>query len=297
LHALSPLVAVMALHWCACPSADGFLLPPLHYGQYRPQFRSFPISAAEDIIVVDGAESEARSQYGTKEYWSDMYNGMGDHDAAEYSWYYGWGVVKSHFERAVPDRAAKVLCPGIGNDPVLLDLVANGWTQVTAFDYTESAIARQRDLLSCDARAEAAVALEVWDATALPGELTGHFDAVLEKGALDAIYLSGDGQVERAAAELARVVRRGGVVVSFSGVVPADVRRRCFPEARGGEAVSAPPKAEEGCEEAMEETSSNGGLGPRSAEEGVGGDSGAQWRWIRDGSNDLAAGCFIFERL
>ena len=199
-----------------------------------------------------------RNQYGTHEYWDEMYQGRGDHDAEEYSWYYGWDVVKKFWEPAVPDRSARVLLPGIGNDPVLLDLVAAGWTDLTAFDYSASAVARQEDLLSYDARAAEAVSLHVWDATALPEALAppGSFDAVLEKGALDAIYLSGEGQVEKAAKELARVLKRGGVCVSFSGVVPEDVRRAAFPE--GGE----------------------GG-----------------WRWVRDGAGDLQAGCFVLERL
>ena len=183
-----------------------------------------------------------------------MYEGRGDHAADEYSWYYGWEVVRQHWERAVPNKDAKILLPGIGNDPLLLDLVSSGWQQCTAFDYTESAIERQRDLLSYNPQATLSVQLQVWDATALPDEMSSTpFDAVLEKGALDAIYLSGEGQVEKAARELWRVTKRGGVCLSFSGVVPQDVRKKCFPE----------------CE----------------------------WKWLRDGADDLQAGCFILERL
>ena len=145
-----------------------------------------------------------------------MYEGRGDHAADEYSWYYGWEVVRQHWERAVPNKDAKILLPGIGNDPLLLDLVSSGWQQCTAFDYTESAIERQRDLLSYNPQATSSVQLQVWDATALPDEMSSTpFDAVLEKGALDAIYLSGEGQVEKAARELWRVTKRGGVCLSF----------------------------------------------------------------------------------
>mmetsp|Transcript_32757 Transcript_32757/g.73944 ORF Transcript_32757/g.73944 Transcript_32757/m.73944 type:complete len:252 (+) Transcript_32757:77-832(+) len=210
--------------------------------------------------AVEGAapadKATPRSYYGSQDYWQDMYEGRGDHDAVEYSWYYGWDVVKAQWESAVHDKSSRVLIPGVGNDPMVLDLVAGGWTRLTAFDYSSAAIERQRDLLSFEPRALECVSLHVLDATALPRGAQGptpecSFDAVLEKGALDAVYLSGDGQVEKSVAELARVLRPGGVCVSFSGVVPEAVRRKAFDE--------------------------------------------RQWKWLRDGSSDLQAGCFIFE--
>ena len=50
--------------------------------------------------------------------------------------YFGWDVVKSFWTEAVPDKGAKILCPGVGNDPSLFELVTAGWRHVTAFDYS-----------------------------------------------------------------------------------------------------------------------------------------------------------------
>jgi SAM-dependent methyltransferase len=85
----------------------------------------------------------------------------------------------------------------------------------------------------------------------LDPEWTDSFDCILEKGALDAIYLSGDGHVEQAVAELRRVLRPGGTLVSVSGVLPDELRRELF----------------------------------------------QTWNWMRDGTNDLKAGCFILQNV
>ena len=75
---------------------------------------------------------------------------------------------------------------------------------------------------------------------------------IFEKGALDAIYLSGDGFINMAVDELTRVIKVGGVFMSVSGVVPEELRRELFPTAK--------------------------------------------WDWLRDGSLDLKAGCFVWRR-
>ena len=47
---------------------------------------------------VDDSDAKARSDFGTKWYWDSMYDGMGDFDASEYSWYYGYEVIKPLLE-------------------------------------------------------------------------------------------------------------------------------------------------------------------------------------------------------
>jgi len=212
-------------------------------------------TARDDVVSVDSMhdDAEARSQFGTKAYWDDMYRGFGDFASEEYEWYFGWSDIKPYFQEHV-DTTSKVLIPGMGNDPLLLDLVGAGYGDITAFDYSEGAVARQAELLAYDANAEDVVTLLCRDARALDEAWTDAFDAILEKGCLDALYLSDDtdGNVRKAAEELRRVLKPGGIFVSVSGVVPADLRREMF--------------------------------------------STDKYDWIRDGTEDLKAGCFVWRK-
>ncbi len=196
---------------------------------------------------------------GTKTYWDEMYSGMGDFSSEEYTWYFGWGELKSYFMEYAPPPAKKrnnhepkILVPGIGNDSILLDLYNYGYRDITAFDYSQSAIDRQLDLLSYSSKALQDVQLKVLDARKLDIDWDSKFDMIFEKGALDAIYLSGDGYVELAAEELKRVIKVGGIFISVSGVVDEALRRSLF--------------------------------------------ATDDWEWLRDGSDDLKAGCFIWRK-
>ena len=186
-----------------------------------------------------------------------MYQGFGDFDKDEYEWYFGWSEIKPLFQQHVPpDTSAttKLLIPGMGNDPLLLDLIGAGYRDITAFDYSEGAVERQAELLSYDSNAEDAVTLLCRDARALDEDWTNAFDAVLEKGCLDALYLSDetDGNVAKAAEEMHRVLKPGGIFMSVSGVVPAELRREIF--------------------------------------------TTEKYEWLRDGTDDLKAGCFVWKK-
>ncbi|KAL3932449.1 MAG: hypothetical protein SGBAC_010846 [Bacillariaceae sp.] len=184
--------------------------------------------APKDDAVVATTDDDARSQFGTKTYWDELYQGRGDFPADEYSWYFGWEgygkLVKEHVK-----KNSEILVPGIGNDGILLDLLKNGYNSITATDYSEHAIERQIDLVSYE-YSEDAVEMMPMDARQMDEGWTGRFDAVLEKGALDAIYLSGDGNLEKSVKEIERVLKPGGVLLSVSGVVPEELRKEVFRE-------------------------------------------------------------------
>ena len=94
--------------------------------------------------------------------------------------------------------------------------------------WSQHAIERQLELLSYEPYVDT-ISLSVQDARILPEEWSSRFTAVIEKGCLDAVYLSGEGQVELAAQQLARVIAPNGVLLSVSGVVPASLREAIFP--------------------------------------------------------------------
>mmetsp|Transcript_24993 Transcript_24993/g.37007 ORF Transcript_24993/g.37007 Transcript_24993/m.37007 type:complete len:276 (+) Transcript_24993:115-942(+) len=238
--------------------------PPTSTNQFIGRRTTAILSTDEDTenkYTYD--DSGAESQFGTKEYWDDMYIGMGDFDSEEYSWYFGFDTIKPIVMEYMPlppkkqgmsqERVPiKTLVPGVGNDGTLLDLYNFGYDDIVAFDYSSNAIERQRELLSFNSKAVEDIELMVRDARELDDEWTEIFDVIFEKGALDAVFLSGKGNVEKAVQELKRVIKKGGYFMSISGVVPEELRREMF---------------------LIED-----------------------WEWIRDGSNDLKAGCFVWKR-
>lgn len=239
-------------------------LPPLN------QFTTSSSEFDKDYTKYRGddeRDADARSQFGTKAYWDAMYEGMGEFSADEYSWYYnGYDAIKPFLEEYVFDVAEStsttvdksqlsILIPGCGNDPLLLDIFNAGYRCLTAFDYSSGAIERQRELLGYLPMGSDLdkVELREEDARSLPVGWKESFDVIIEKGALDAIYLSGDGNLEQSVKEIARVIKRGGICISCSGVVPEALRRESF--------------------------------------------GGNEWEWLRDGSDDLRAGCFVLKRI
>lgn len=206
--------------------------------------------AAYNAAAKDSDElwepTESDSSFGRKGYWDDFYrrassgtasasdpgaNGKqkssSDGEGAGFSWYADWTDIEPFFVELVPDReGTRVLLPGVGNDESMVDMYDSGYCRLSAFDYAPEAIECARRIFGSERLREGSqvegVDLRVADARRLPyGD--DSFDAVLEKGTLDAVYLSGGANKERGAlhlsmavSELARIVRPGGVVFSIT---------------------------------------------------------------------------------
>jgi hypothetical protein len=82
---------------------------------------------------------------------------------------------------------------------------------------------------AADLYGERAIRLDCADATALP-YADGSYDAVLDKGALDAVGIASEHALGLATAELARTVVTGGVVVSVSRALEPDTLLSAFDE-------------------------------------------------------------------
>jgi SAM-dependent methyltransferase len=160
-----------------------------------------------------------------------------------------------------PPAPPRVLLPGIGNDSSMVDMYDYGYTHLTAFDYAEEGVEcakkffghrllqneRSRDnkkqqqqenqgeeeLLSSSSSSLSSlhgVDLSIADARDLHYE-SNSFDAVLEKGTLDAIFLSGGKDKDKArehlnmaVKELSRVVCKDGIVVSITAAAADEVK-------------------------------------------------------------------------
>ena len=170
-----------------------------------------------------------------------------------FSWYSGWSEISPFFQELVPPSrpestskgiskelnkmvSNKILIPGIGNDASMVEMYDSGYTQMYAFDYAPEGIECARTLfgptrIRCDKEPKmSGVDLRVADARELPYD-EDYFDAVLEKGTLDAIFLSGGKDKELAAkylamtvSEFSRVVKKGGIVFSVTAACAGAVK-------------------------------------------------------------------------
>lgn len=155
---------------------------------------------------------EPDNQFGNKHFWDETYT-----KESEFSWYCGWsGELEPFFTELVPSTSSKLLIPGIGNDGCIRDMFDAGYTHLTAFDYAPEGVECAKRLFG-PSRLKSMDDMRVADARSLPYD-DDTYDAVLDKGTLDSIYLSGgkDKDLARkhlgsAINELARVLKRGGI--------------------------------------------------------------------------------------
>ena len=195
---------------------------------------------------------EVESNFGRMKYWNQCYEKEED-----FSWYAEWNDIQPFFTELVPlnheenAKQPRVLLSGIGNDKSMVDMYDFGYKQMAAFDYADEGVESARRffgerVLSTNEEEEESIEngnddgcdLRVADARDLP-YANDSFDAILEKGTLDAIYLSGAGDkvlggdhLDMAVSEMARVIRKGGIVVSITAAC-ADAVKESFEKCDG----------------------------------------------------------------
>lgn len=173
------------------------------------------------------------SKFGRQDYWNEFYK-----QEESFSWYSSWNELQPFVNEIFGSNEQHVLIPGVGNDALLKDMYDSGWT-LTAFDYAPAGIECQEKLLG--SRSDN-ITLVVADARSLPFD-SSSFDGVIDKGTLDAIYLSGGKDktlgkehLNMAVSELARVVKSGGRVISISAAC-VDAVKMSFRELGGWEEI------------------------------------------------------------
>jgi len=183
-------------------------------------FRTVPLQ--EKNINID--ETTGKCKFGIKQYWDDMYKGTGDRPSQSYSWYCGWEELGPFWKELVPDTNSHVLIAGIGNDPTPIRLYDVGWKKMTAFDYSQAGVERAKSLFGPD---RGDVTIINADARNLPIE-DGTVNAILDKGTLDAIYITGEHVFHESVEEFTRVTALGGVFVCVSNVILPEVLLSSF---------------------------------------------------------------------
>jgi SAM-dependent methyltransferase len=156
--------------------------------------------------------------FGRQEYWEGFYKDQSNANETSFSWYAGWNDLEPLISEWIAP-AQNVLMPGVGIDSLVRDMYDAGYEQLTAFDYAPESIAHCQRMLGKDRTVDLSTA----DARDLP-YASESFDAVIDKGTLDAVFLAGDDMDERldsltrALAELDRVLRPGGIFWSLSAI-------------------------------------------------------------------------------
>lgn len=196
--------------------AQGFVAAPhAHSVRCRSQLGADKNEATADNPLPE--PSSDTSTFGRQQYWDNLYKDAGDE---AFSWYSGWQELAPFFSELIPDSSSRILVPGVGNDGTVVEMYDDGYQCLTVFDYAPEGCNCARRLLGPNRLANTQVL--VADARNLPFD-SDTFDAALDKGTLDAIYLSGGRSKELSAkhldmavAEMGRAICSGGIVVSIS---------------------------------------------------------------------------------
>ena len=191
--------------------ASLFEEPDNEFGQMTYWDQSYRESLVENKVKDKDEDNSDHNNVGTTTTTED------DTEAETFSWYCGWeNELEPFFTELVPPHSnSTVLIPGIGNDACIRDMFDAGYVHLSAFDYAPEGVECANRMFGPE-RVELMDDLRVADARSLPyGDAS--FDAVLEKGTLDSIYLSGGKDkllskkhLGMAVSELARVVKEGG---------------------------------------------------------------------------------------
>ena len=206
-----------------------------------PSFRCIATKGISQLASSVGSgelDDPTSSTFGRQDYWNSLYG-----KEANFSWYAGWEDLEPFLDDFMKSKDDHILVPGVGNDATIVGMYDAGYSYLTAMDYAPEGIERCRDMLGperllhgtpADIR-ETGVDLVVADARKLQAVFDNDsFDAILEKGTLDAIFLSGGKDkskchqyLEMSIEELSRTVKHGGVWISVTAVA-VDQIQDCF---------------------------------------------------------------------
>ncbi len=209
------------------------------FNKNRQQWTSSSSLKASKLEEPD----ESESNFGRMAYWDESYQqqeastNSGNEDTSVFSWYCGWTEeLGPFFEELVPDKDSIVLVPGIGNDVAIRDMFdVGGYQKIVAFDYAPQGVEAAKAMFGKDRLNTIAESMtktsiisedvfRVCDARDLSNDFVEDtFDAILDKGTFDSIYLSGGKDKEKArknldmsVSEIKRVLKKDGIVFSVT---------------------------------------------------------------------------------
>lgn len=186
---------------------------------FRGQAPCISGSVAAIAFLALGSLAAELSEFSRREYWDTSYRN-GTYQEA-YDWYFGWngtsaegdGGMLGLLKQAGVNTSSSILHIGCGNSKISEGLWHAGFYHVTHLDISDVVIQQMSSKLNFTNHT-----FVVGNITAL-GFDDAQFDAVLDKGALDAVFSAGKRMARRAIQEIARVLRPGSgryVMVSYA---------------------------------------------------------------------------------
>ena len=121
-------------------------------------------------------------EFRQREYW-DAFNKAG---GGNFEWYGQYPSIRTLFRNSVKSPSDAVLVAGCGNSTLSAEIHADGFADITSFDYSSETIDAMRAKYADGPHA--ALKWSAMDATKLEGLADSSFKAVVDKGLLDAMY-------------------------------------------------------------------------------------------------------------
>ncbi|EIE27069.1 S-adenosyl-L-methionine-dependent methyltransferase [Coccomyxa subellipsoidea C-169] len=177
-------------------------------------------------LIEEAAEQHSflpdhNSQYLDAKYWDERFQ-----KEEEYEWFKGYKEF-SHLLKPHLEASSRILVLGCGNSSLTADLFCDGFQSLTSVDLSPAVIERMRQRAAD--KGMGAIEWRVADMLDLPFA-DGSFDAVIEKGTMDVLFVDNDSpwsprpevcaRVHRMLAETHRVLAKDGVFLSVTFAQP-----------------------------------------------------------------------------
>lgn len=182
----------------------------------------------QDLRPAEPSAKREKHEYASKDFWNSRFN-----EEEKYDWYIGWPELKPYFLQLGLTTDAPILNVGCGNSSVAVDMWNDGLKNLWNIDISDKVIDNMKKQVGNSG--VGGQWLEM-DATNMTSFADNSFQAVIDKGTLDALVCADEKSIPiNLVKEMFRVCRPGGVVMIISHSSP-EARREflecCLPKDR-----------------------------------------------------------------
>lgn len=165
----------------------------------------------KDVLLHKGKDGEGAgfSSFSKADYWDERYK----KSEKPYDWYGRWHLVKD-IVSPILTKSGSVLNVGCGNSRLAEELHADGYTDVTNVDISTAVIEQMAERHS--SLGQKFLQMDITKMTFADNS----FDAVIDKGTLDALYSGSMPAVKAGIIEIERILRPNGKFVSITFGAP-----------------------------------------------------------------------------